>query len=322
MRVLIIYYSQSGNTREVAKQIAKGVKSTGADFHVCQLKDATYDMLEKYDLIGIGSPTWKADTPNMHKFIDDMPDQKGRHWFVFNTHGTLPHLYFPVVNAVIKSKNARVIGYRSWYGDVAMPGMPKPYYTVGHPDAQDLEEARDFGREMAENSPKIAAGKEELCYPDPEINDKVVEQALLASTMFSNPDNPQGNFHRDPEKCHYPECHVCMDNCTMGYIDLSKDPQVFGNRGSMCDDCHECSYCYMICPFGAIYTDPPMEKQVERELGVRHLNFEKMLDRDEKEGLFRRHIKAEDVGYDHPYIIWHPKRPYLKVPRPLTDEEI
>jgi hypothetical protein len=47
-----------------------------------------------------------------------------------------------------------------------------------------------------------------------------------------------------------------------------------------------------------------------------------MLDRDEKEGLFRRHIAAEDVGYDHPYIFWHPQRPFLKVPKPLRDEDI
>lgn len=322
MRVLLIYYSQSGNTQEIAKHIARGIKSTGAYIHVCPLKEATYEMLEDYDLIGIGSPVWKVDTPNMHKFIDDMPDQHGRQFFVFNTHGTLPHLYFPVVLPVIKSKSAVVIGYKGWYGDVAMPGMPKPYYTVGHPDEQDFTEAESFGREMAENSPKIAAGQTDLCYPDPEINDKVTEQALLASTMFANPDNPQGNFIRDPEKCHYPSCHLCMDNCTMGYIDLSQTPQVFGNRGNMCDDCHECSYCYMICPFGAIRTDPPMEEQVQRDLGVRHLNFEKMLDRDEKEGLFRRHIAAEDVGYDHPYIFWHPQRPFLKVPKPLRDEDI
>jgi len=196
---------------------------------------------------------------------------------------------------------------------VYMPGMPKPYYTAGHPDEQDFAEAEAFGREMAENSPRIKAGETELIYPDPEMNDKVFEQAMICSNMLLCPTNPQGAFYRNPEKCHYPQCHVCMDNCTMGYIDLSADPPRFGNRGFQCDDCHECSYCFMICPFGAVETDDP--GQFEREKSHRHFNFEVMLDRDEAEGKFRRLIPVEKVGFDTPYVFWHPDRPYLKVPK-------
>ena len=38
-----------------------------------------------YDLIGLGSPVWKADTPNMHHFIDKMPDQGGKQCFGFRS---------------------------------------------------------------------------------------------------------------------------------------------------------------------------------------------------------------------------------------------
>ena len=91
MKVLIIYYTQSGNTQAVAKAIARGADAAGAKVRMVRLKNATYEMMEEYDLIGIGSPVWKADTPNMHAFIDHMPDQKGKHCFAFNRHGTLPH---------------------------------------------------------------------------------------------------------------------------------------------------------------------------------------------------------------------------------------
>ena len=73
MKVLIIYYTQSGNTQAVARCIAKGAERAGASVTVLRLKRATYEMLEDYDLIGFGSPVWKADTPNMHGFIDKMP---------------------------------------------------------------------------------------------------------------------------------------------------------------------------------------------------------------------------------------------------------
>lgn len=313
LRVLIIYYTQSGNTQKIARRIAAGAASAGAEVSVTRLKRASYEMLEDYDLIGLGSPVWKADTPNMHAFINKLPDQKGKHCFAFNTHGTLPHLYFPIVIPNLKNHGFLPIGYKGWYGDVNMPGMPKPYYTFGHPDEQDLAEAEAFGAEMVENSRRIAAGERELIYPDPEMNDKVFEQAMICSNMLLCPTNPQGAFLRDPEKCRYPKCHVCMDNCMMGYIDLSRNPPVFGNRGDRCDDCHECAYCFMICPFGAIYPQDP--QQFERDRGVRHENFEVMLDRDEAEGTFRRHIPVEEVGFDTPYVFWHPQRPYLKVPR-------
>ena len=63
MKVLIIYYTQSGNTLAIAKHIAAGMRSVGAEVTGCRVKDATYDMLKDYDLIGFGSPVWKADTP-------------------------------------------------------------------------------------------------------------------------------------------------------------------------------------------------------------------------------------------------------------------
>ena len=192
MKALIIYYSQSGNTMKIAKCIGRGIRAAGADVTIVKLKDADYEMLKSYDLIGFGSPTWKADTPNMHAFIDKMPDQQGRHCFAFNTHGTLPHLYFPIVIPNLKNHGLLPIGYKGWYGDVNMPGMPKPYYTAGHPDDIDFEEATAFGKEMAENSPRIAAGETGLIYPDPEMNDKVFEQAMICSNM---PDKPPGRFH-------------------------------------------------------------------------------------------------------------------------------
>ncbi len=321
MKVLIIYYSQSGNTRRIAKAIARGARETGAQVDVVKLKDATYEMMDGYDLIGFGTPIWKADTPNMHGFIDKMPDQHGKHCFAFNTHGTLPHLYFPIVLPNLKNHGLLPIGYNDWYGDVTMPGMPSPYYTVDHPDGQDFAEAIAFGREMAENSPKIAAGQTELIYPDPEMNDKVFQQAMICSNMLLCPTNPQGTFVRDATKCAYPKCTLCMDNCTMGYIDLTKTPQVYGNRGDRCDDCHECSMCLMICPMGAIDTIPPIKEHAAAGIGKRHEAFEKMLERDMETGKFRPHISFEDVGVMTPYVLAHPKHPYFVIPKEEKDEQ-
>ena len=46
MKILIIYYSQSGNTQKIAKCIARGARSTGAEVDVVKLKDASYEMMD------------------------------------------------------------------------------------------------------------------------------------------------------------------------------------------------------------------------------------------------------------------------------------
>ena len=69
----------------------------------------------------------------------------------------------------------------------------------------------------------------------------------------------------------------------------------------------------MLCPFGAVEISDP--GQFEREKSHRHLNFEVMLDRDEAEGKFRRLVPIEEVGFDTPYVFWHPQRPYLTAPK-------
>ncbi len=315
MKVLIIYYSQAGNTKKIAKAIARGAGTAAESVDLVPLKQATAADLDNYDLIGLGSPVWKADPPNVRQFYQKLPDQQGKHIFSFNTHGTLPHLYFPIVLPNLRKKGFTVIGYNDWYGDVVMPGMPHPYYTAGHPDEIDLKEAESFGRDMVILSEKVHQGRTDLIQPDPEMNEDVFMQAMICSNMLLEPTNPQGEFIRDPQKCAYPKCTLCMDNCTMGYIDLAADPPRFGNRGTKCDDCHECSFCYMICPTGAIYTNPSMEEHIRPHLGKRKVLFEEMLKKDEARGKFRPLIAMDDVGFDTPYVLAHPKHPHFKIPR-------
>lgn len=313
MRVLIICFSQSGNTQKIAESIGQGCIEAGAKTDVKEIKSVTYDMLDSYDLIGLGSPVWKADPPNIRRFYQNAPGQNGKHIFSFATHGTMPGFYFPVVLPNLKKAGFTVIGSARWYGNVVMPGMPEPYYTAGHPDEIDCEEARAFGREMVCRSRRIQAGETELIPPMPE-NDVDKNQAVAIVNMLLNYDNPQGKIVRDPEKCIYPKCSRCMDYCTMDYIDLEAEPQKFGSEGCCCDDNHECAWCFMICPTGAIRLEPDVYEHIKPFIGVRKPLFENILDQAERDGKFRRLIPVSEVGFETPYVVVHPKHPYFKVP--------
>lgn len=321
MKVLVIYFSQSGNTRKVAHSIAEGAKEAADVVTVRDLKNVTNEMLEDYDLIGLGSPVWKADPPNIRRFYEGLPDQKGKHVFSFCTHGTMPSFYFPVVLPNLKKAGFTVIGSKRWYGNVVMPGMPEPYYTMGHPDEQDLAEAKEFGKEMVEKSRLIAEGHRELIPPMPE-NNVNQNQAVAIVNMLLEYGNPQGRIVRDPEKCIYPKCTRCMDYCTMNFIDLKCEPQRFGSEGCCCNDNHECAWCFMICPTGAIHLEPDVYEHIKPFIGQRKPLFETILSEAEEKGEFRPHIKMDDVGFDTPYVLAHPKHPYYMVPpKKKLDEE-
>jgi len=310
MKVLVIYFSQSGNTKKIAHSIGEGAREVADQVDVKPLKQVSYEMLEDYDLIGLGSPIWKADPPNIRRFYQNAPDQKGRHIFSFCTHGTMPSFYFPIVIPNLKKAGFTVIGQANWYGNVVMPAMPEPYYTAGHPDAQDLAEAKAFGREIVERSKRIYAGETDLIPPMPK-NDVDQNQAVAIVNMLLDYGNPQGKIVRDPNLCVYPKCTRCVDYCTMDYNDFSSDPPQFGSEGHLCDDVHECAWCFMICPTGAITLDPDIAEHMRTRIGQRKPLFETILNQAEADGKFRRLIPFDEVGFDTPYCLAHPKRPYF-----------
>jgi hypothetical protein len=85
--------------------------------------------------------------------------------------------------------------------------MPQPYPTAGHPDEIDLQEAEEYGREMAVRSMRVSAGETDLIPPVPDYIPKPPPGDLETIASFET------LLKFDREKCLYPECTLCMDNC-------------------------------------------------------------------------------------------------------------
>jgi flavodoxin len=161
--------------------------------NIAPVKEVDPKDLDKYDLVGLGSPVWMgAETPNVRRFIESLPNQKGRHIFSFNTHGVMPEQYFPNVVRRLKGKGFTVIGMRDWYGDGRFQLAPSPYYTDGHPDEIDLKEAEDFGGEMVEISKRISAGEINLIPPVPEH--VLTPQLLVLAEFYRSGHNAHGRL--------------------------------------------------------------------------------------------------------------------------------
>lgn len=70
MNVLIICFSQTGNTQKLADRISKGIVDSGNRCITMEMKHANIDEIPNYDLIGIGTPTFFYREPvNVGSFI-------------------------------------------------------------------------------------------------------------------------------------------------------------------------------------------------------------------------------------------------------------
>jgi flavodoxin/ferredoxin len=304
VRCALIYFSQTGNTEKIAGAVQTGVKQAAGHCDIVKIKEANPKRLYEYDLIGIGTPVFNVE--NVWAFINNMRGVGGKHVFVFCTHGGDPRFFFPTIVPKLKKRGLVVIGMRDWYGNCYCLHHMEPYPTKGHPDEIDMKEAEDFGREMVIRSWRISAGETELIPPEPPPpslppmpkDDRTeVDVIKMYPSMLK--------FHK--EKCLYPSCRLCMDNCPMDGIDLSLNPPVIAKP------CMNCEWCARICPTGALDMDEWVKPAAKTCESMYPNALFPELDKAEAEGRFRRLIPQKDIGvnaqgYTFGYML-HKKHP-------------
>ena len=292
MKSVVIYFSQTGNTEKIARSMQTGIRQVTGQCDLQEIRDANPLRLKDYDLIGFGAPVIGQCPDNVLEFVRRMKFVGDKHAFVFCTHGTNHKRFLPSLYPELVARGLTVVGSANWYADCFLLHMPQPYPTAGHPDATDLEEAEAFGREMAARSIRIRAGETDLIPPAP---------PALPAPPASAPPGPSGNAPRvevegafgrllkfDEEKCLYPSCTLCMDNCPMYGIDLSVDPPILAKP------CIDCEFCARLCPTGALDMTLFLEAMEDMTVGFRPKMIE-CLAEAEKGGRFRPLIPLSEV---------------------------
>jgi len=78
-KLLIVYYSRSGNTKAMAELIADGSRSAGAEVELKTVADTNVDDLLAADAIIMGSPTYYGTmAAEMKKLLDDSVSRHGK----------------------------------------------------------------------------------------------------------------------------------------------------------------------------------------------------------------------------------------------------
>jgi ferredoxin len=244
----------------------------------------------------------------------------GKQAFTFCTHGLFPGHFLGRVVPALEIEGMTVIGWNNWYCSCFVPEHPKPYFTDGHPDSIDLDEAMRFGKEMAERARRITAGEIGLIpslpkgkayhklYPGPGSTERAgithLSHEPVTRELRELIDLRSFDFRINAEKCLYPRCTVCIDNCPTHSINFTVSPPLFRKN------CDRCWFCEQICPRGAIEVDwQPIADFVDKHITD---NWFKVADEAVAAGRLRRLVDPRDIGRKTP---WHMRqKPRLKLP--------
>ncbi len=288
MKSIVTYFSQTGNTKQVAERIREGISAVTGQCDIVSLEDVDTASLAGYDLVGLGCPTFYYQEPfNVRDFIEGLPNLSEKRWFVFCSHGSVIGNTFPSMVERLRKKGIVVIGFHDTYADGTLPFYPYPTLTTGHPDSIDLTEATAFGKEIAGRCQRIAEGDTGLV---PEVAAVPAEWVQTAEMM--TPENLAGMMPKlriDAEKC--TNCHLCEDNCPVNGIDVEADPM------RIQEPCVYCWYCAKVCPTLAIEADWDMLVAMAPQ---NYAQYREALDEAAARGEFRWLVDPDSMNFDDP----------------------
>lgn len=266
IKVGIVYFSQTGNTRLVAKVIRTGIEELLGGCSLLKLEEIEPAVVSDYDLIGLGLPSFYFREPaNVARFFREMPGQafggRSKPFFFFVTHGGTPVDTFDRVHRLASGRGLETVGFFECLGVDTYPPFAerKPLTALGHPDQADLERARIFAGTVLDNTRAYGEGRR---WPGPSIPGSFWTRLAAApfgrrglEVMLRLRMLPAKRVRTD--RC--ARCGWCVRNCPSGVIRLNPFPW-FAVRG-----CIACYHCQRGCPAGAISCDWRMFKLISGE---------------------------------------------------------
>ena len=152
MKSLVLYSSQSGNTRKLADAVYEALPEVKEKYAV----DNAPESLTEFDLIAVGF--WFQGGRPDRKTADFLPRLRDRNVFLFATHGAAKESVQAqqgMAAAKALASGANVVGTYSCQGEVnpkviktaaakpePPPWLPDAPEAKGHPDENDLAELR------------------------------------------------------------------------------------------------------------------------------------------------------------------------------------
>ncbi len=235
MKVTLIYFSQTGNTRKVTEAMAEVFREQGHFTRTVSLKKADPQEVNTSDLLGVGSPCFSSQAPTpVKEYLSSLPRLAGQRAFVFATCGGAPGRVLYDLTSRLQHKGAEVIGGFLTRGEVHHPAPCLTGRFRNRPNGVDLLSARLFAVEV---SKQVSAGNKGILRvshpntikPGGRFYNLV---AQLSTDPFKRSSLPEPKL--EPGRCN--QCQWCVYECPMGNIMLQPNPVI----GEHCIRCYRC----------------------------------------------------------------------------------
>ncbi len=182
MKILVAYYSETGNTKQVAEAIYEEA-SRDHEVELVKLQDVSIDALSNFQLVFPGAPCHDADLAKpLKRFLVMLPENSDLILAGFFTHAVyMPEgttrrkeLYEKWAGECVSSfervcqeKNIKLLGYFHCCGSPSPPIEAFIHQVIvtsdeewteylpeirKHPSSEDLKNARDFARAIIRKS--------------------------------------------------------------------------------------------------------------------------------------------------------------------------
>lgn len=240
MEVILIYFSQTGNTQSVALAMSDAFQRAGHASRAINLRRTSVEDAIRCDLLGIGTACISSKAPTPVKlFLQSLPFIKGQDAFVFATSGGAPGRVLSEMSKLLRNKGANVLGGFLTRGHVTHPAPHMFDRFPERPNPIDLERAHQFVHEISDlvttgrSKPLLQKRYEEL----------ISDWGFYSFLGFISSDRVVRLILPEPrpDQNSCDKCQLCADECPMENITMNPFPMI-GNL------CIRCFRCFNVCP--------------------------------------------------------------------------
>jgi len=251
MKLLILYFSGTGNTQYVARYLSRKIEHLPIETQVLSIEQIPPGEVSSFDVLAAGFPTYASDSPEVFReYVAQLPPVENKGAFAFCTKGAYAG------NALRRNlKRLMARGYVPLGAEsVMMPGSDGLAFVGKTSWMARSAQNKDFGQlsaadRLAQRMEQVLTGMaegqpaEEHRVPLPMSVSGYLFDWLWALLYESFGKYMKGKFYAD-ERCN--NCGLCVQICPAQNI-------VLDDRGiTFLDRCYLCMRCIHQCPQEAI----------------------------------------------------------------------
>ena len=250
-KILILYFSGTGNTYYVAKKIKDSLKSAGMDIDTISYEKCNPADVSNYDVLIFGFPVYGYSMPTfIKKSLKDLKKPKTKAVFIFATYALHPGNALRKSAKLFKKYGFVTIGT----GKIKLPGSDGTLFLK-----EDSTYIKKIDSLVLKQNKSIKALSEKvknkltnlISSPNPNLIEEIPHFSML-SILIEILITPiyiilirwaKTHFYVDQNCTH---CGICQKLCPSNNIIVTKDKVIFDNK------CFLCLRCINQCPEKAI----------------------------------------------------------------------